>query len=667
MKWKRKALNIILILLIFTSTFIIMTSIQANVDNENDEQLFLISKRENNEENIESKSITDEFGNFHFFSRITYENNSFIIFHSVNDQVKTLKIGEYGYDFFEVFTISEGVVLFYAFQNYYGIIKFNMYKWALNSSEDIRVLDFNSRLLYPKPFIFMEEDNFHLFLTQMYSVNPLSEDTDTTIYRYRVFLNGTCIINNLTPSWTIENEFDYFVDLDFVDGILYLFYVHVQDFFGYVLPERFYQTVVTSPNNTYESNFMGVDEVGFDKEFFVTEDGYIHLALARGGKLYTLDYRINQSISYEMCNVTDIGITRFNSFFAIKTDSNYSYIFNSEPFVSVEDFFKQKSLQSSITIMTPTDSGFQRESIYLSNLPEDNNYHSFHIQKIEDEYWTYIHSSILTKTDIDRQEIVYNDFIGFFIASTIPIEHNFNLLYHNLQVLTGFQYFWKNIGIYLIGIIGGLALVYIILRKRINSIVRKSIKFFTKTSDIKSNYFFSFLANIWIIISSSVAALFILFKTNKKRHLMNLIGMTILSVIVLTSINIYTSKQHIITNEYMNQIHLISDGSPTLSWSLDFDEDLFGEKTPIIPDLYNITLEEILTKITQKQQVLSEVISGIESSSQMLLASHKSGYNATFWNLPYLILSENYSVIFEESLVSGRLPEKKGEKLTFKR
>ncbi|NPD90136.1 MAG: ABC transporter permease [Asgard group archaeon] len=661
MKFKKQALNGILILLILTSTCSIITSIQSDVDNEDTEQLFLISKRENNEESIKSKSITDEFGNFHFVSKISYDNNSFILFHTVNDQVNTLIIEEYEYDFFEVFAFSGGIVLFYAYHNFYGILKFHMYKWSLNSSEDIEILEFNTRLLYPKVYIFMEEDNFHLFITQMYSANPQSEDTDTTIYHYRVFLNGTCTPNNLTPSWTIQNEFDYFIDLDFVDGILYLFYVHIQDFFGFVLPERFYQTIVSSPNSTYESNFMEVDEVGFDKEFFVTEDGYIHLALAREGALYTLDYLINQSISFDMCNISDIGLANYNSFFAIKTDNNYSYIFNSEPHISAENLFKQKSVQSSIIIMTLTDVGFHREIIYLRNLPIEANYHSYHIQKIENEYWTYIHSTILTKKDIERKDIVYSNFIGFFIESTIPLEQNFDLLFHNLRVLTGFQYFWKTIGVYIIGVIGGLALIYIIFRKRINLIVRKSAKFLTKPSDRKLSKFIRIFVNIWIFISSGVTALFILFKTNKKRHFMNLIGMTILAVIVLTSINIYASKQQVITGEYINQINLINDGTPTLSWTLDFDEDLFGERIPLRTDLFNISLEEILTKIKLEQKVLSEVVSGLELSSHMHLASHESGDNSTSWNLPYLILSENYSIIFEESLVSGRLPERKGE------
>jgi len=657
----KKAFYGILMLIILTSTFFIGTAVVAEDVTENTEQLFLISKKENNEESIESKAIIDEFGNFHFFTKIMYDNNTFTIFHVVNDQVKTVITEEYGYDFLEVFTISGGIVLLYAFRNYYGMLKFHMYKWFPDSSNKIKFLEFNTRLNYPYPYIFQEGESFNLFLVQMYTVHPLSEDSDTTIYHYDLELNGDCTPHNIVPSWTITNEFDYFEGLDYVNDTLYLFYIHVQDFFGIVLPERFYQTIVTQPNQTFESNFMVVDEVGFQSEFFVTDDGVIHSAHARDGKLYTMDYSINQTIDFDMFNVSDIGISRHDSFQVIKEGNQYSYIFNTNPLIPVEDLFDPKGLQSSIVILNKTESGFDREVLSLQNLPSDTTYYSFYVFKTDDNNWIFTHSSSLTQDDLERKNIRAEEFLTFYFSSKNPVDLELNLMFYNLKVFSAFGLFWRNVGIYLLSIIGALALIYVAFRKRINSLVKRSWNQLKEQTKEQTNTFLLVFINIWTYFSNTITSLYILFKTNKKRHFMNLIGMTILAVLVITSVNIYNSKQNIIISEYFNQIDLTNEGSVSLKWDLDFDEVTFGDKRPIRTDLFNITLQEILTEISIRSKTLSSVISGVEVSSFMNLASHKEIDNSNIWNLPYLILSDNYSQIFENSIVSGRLPERKGE------
>ena len=124
MKLKYKFVMFFLLSLFVASSF--TTQLGADtLESSVDEDLFLLIDQTGKETDVTTRVIYDEFEILHFFVRITYENDSFLILHIINDAVNVVNTDEFIHDFFEVFQIPGGVTLFYAFHAFYGISYFH--------------------------------------------------------------------------------------------------------------------------------------------------------------------------------------------------------------------------------------------------------------------------------------------------------------------------------------------------------------------------------------------------------------------------------------------------------------------------------------------------------------------------------------------------------------
>ena len=137
---KYRIFPIVLVVVFLTSSLMICAQTSDEINGE--EELLLLAKYEGNEERVDSRSIIDEFGNIHLFIRVIYgstgegdDNSSFIIFHSVNNKVTQVAFEENADDYFEVFLVSGGLVLFYSFHTFYGTSKYYMYVWSPSGAE----------------------------------------------------------------------------------------------------------------------------------------------------------------------------------------------------------------------------------------------------------------------------------------------------------------------------------------------------------------------------------------------------------------------------------------------------------------------------------------------------------------------------------------------------
>ncbi len=658
MNIRKRLILLLIVILTFTSS-VIAVSQTGEEENSQPEDLLLLTKLEGNEQEIVSRTVIDEYGNLHFFGKIMYDNGTFFIFHAVGDSISVIIREDNSDEFFMPFVVPGGVVLFYSFHTFYGTARYYMYKWSPDSSENIEFYTTNEIFSYnPTLYVYYNEsfNGFNMFLITMTAEgsDPLSEIVKTKIREFRVFMNGTY---EYGAWWIIDFEYDFLIDFDYFDGQMYAQYRYMDRY----NPVHRYYTVVTNFKNTYVSNYMEIDEGGFDPVFYVTKDGDFHTRLIRNGKMYYLDYELNETISFDMFNVTDIGLTSYNEYLFYEYEGYETFIFNSKPYIEYEEFFENKNLKSKVVVLNYNYTHFEREEFYLYNVPSLDNYHSFYMQRYENGSNIYTHSTVLDRNSFNRQKVVEESFIGVYMSSDLLINIPTEPLIIGLKVLSPFQQFWRSTGIYLTIVIVTVLLFYLIFLRKIHTRLRNFGTFLVRPSKKVSSKFALIFINIWNLISNVFTTLYILFKTNKRRHLMNLIGMTILSLILITSTSLYTSKQKVLLSEYIDQVDLIHNGISSFSMTINYNTGATGSSNPIITDFNEQALSEIFTLFKLRYKMLASIIGGIDFSSFMGSTGMDPFDNSSIVNIIYTGVSRKTQPILEIMLVDGRLPESVGE------
>ncbi|MHA1345852.1 MAG: hypothetical protein ACTSU7_11720 [Candidatus Heimdallarchaeaceae archaeon] len=658
MNIRRRLILLLIVTLMFTNS-VLAVSQTGGEENSQPEELLLLTKFEGNEEEIVSRTIIDEYGNLHFFGKIQYDNGTFLIIHAVGDSISIIIREDNSDKFFMPFAVPGGVVLFYSFHTFYGTSKYYMYKWTPEATENIEFYTSNEIFSFnPTIYVYYNEtfNGFNMFIMTMTAEgsDPLSEIVKTKIREFRVSMDGTYVIGEW---WIIDYEYDLLIDFDYVNGQLYAQYRYMDSY----NPVHRYYTIVTSFSNTYISNYMEIEEGGFDPIFYVTQDNTLHTRLIRNGKLYHLDYEVNDTISFEMFNVTDIGISNYNDYFIFKYDDYETYIFNSEPYIEYEEFFEDKDLKSKVIVLNNNYTHFEKEEFNLYNVPALDNYHSFYLQQFENGSKVYIHSTVINRENDDQKRVTEDTYIGVYIVTDLPISYSEEPLIIGLTVLTSFQQFWTNIGIYLTIAIGIVLLFYLIFMKNIHKMFSNFSKFLVRPGKKASVKFALIFINIWNYFTNIFTTLYILFKTNKRRHLMNLIGMTILSLILITSTSLYTSKQKVLLSEYTDNIDLVHNSIPSMSMTISYDTSARGSSEPIITDFNEAALSEIFTQMKLEYKTLASIIGDVEYGSFMYGTGMDPDDNTTLTAINYAGVSANAQPILEIILTEGRLPETIGE------
>ncbi len=654
--------NIVILLIIFSlfaGTVFSNAQTNGNEGEQTDENLFMILKKEGNEANIQTLTLLDDMDNLHYFVLIEYENETFFIVHVINGVANLVVRDEFFEEPFEAFTIPGGVILFYSYRTFYGVNKFLMYQWVNGEISNVEYYSINEFFaIPPKAYIFPNrtDDTFDIILTTMTHEGGdiVSEISKTKIRFFKVYLNGTA---RAGEHWVIDYEFDYLIDFDYENGTLYAQYRYMYDY----NPNHLYFTIVTSMLNTSISNFMIISEGGFDPAFFVTEDGYLHTTLIREGTLYSLQYSVNESISFTDFNSTAIGMSHYSDRYMFKHDGYQTYIFNSEPYVGTKEFFADDDLKSKISILDHNHEQANLSEFFIYNVPELDNYHTFYALDYGNGETLFTHTTLLTQKDIPNRKYSASDFIGFYIESNITLSLPSEPITVNLVALTGFSLFWKTAGIYIVSILAGVAVIYVIFRKFFNRTIVGMKNYLLRPMKPQANAIASFFTNIWLFLFNGITTLYILFKTNKKRHLMNLIGMTVLAVIIITSTSIYSSKQKVLISEYTEDISVTNDGVPSLSIVMNYDTQAMGTNNPIISDFNEQAMSEVLTEFKLNYKTMASVIRSYEISTFMYMTAMDPLDNTTLGACTYYGISRNYTSILEHMLVNGSLPNNPGE------
>ncbi|MHA1447754.1 MAG: hypothetical protein ACTSSN_13755, partial [Candidatus Heimdallarchaeaceae archaeon] len=619
---KKKPLYLLFMIILFVSSTVSLSQqLRVNAQTGMDEDLFLLLNRTGDEIGIESKSIVDASGNFHFLARILYENGTFMIIHKVNDETNIVIIEENSIEYFELFSIDGGIELFYAFHTFFGYMKFHRYNWTETAGPiDGEFYAYNAYMNYPRMKIYYEENN--------------------TLFMVLAFIQ---------------------VDFHYANGTLYSLYRYTPRF-SYA---HWYGTIVTKGySDSYVSNNMTILEGGFDPKFYLTNDGDFNLAMARDDKIYRLKYSINQTIDFADFNITTTGVYPYSGFYVAQGENDSTYIINSEPHVSTEEFFSGNNLKSKVAIITDDYTNFTKEEIFIYNVPDQDNYHSFYLYETEDGKRIFTHTTLLTQGDLPGRIFSEEEMIAFYVSSDYDIEEFKKLGFLGLEELNSFQIFFKNVGIYLIIVGSVLALIVVLLRKRVKRSFILIKRYLTRPIyEDKSKLLLPFI-NFWVFISNFFSSLFDLFKTNKRRHLMNLISMTVLALIILTSTALYSSKREVLFDEYTNTLNILNDGKASLSLTYNYDTGNQYVSIPAVQQYEKVVLSEIFTGFKLDQEVFASIVSGYEYSTAFYgMIEDMTTNTSSLRGITYIALSNNYSNFINDSIVEGRLPQAPGEVL----
>ncbi|MCK5304706.1 MAG: hypothetical protein KAJ72_05615, partial [Candidatus Heimdallarchaeota archaeon] len=195
MNIKRRLILLLIITLTFTSSVLVISQ-TGEEENSQPEDLLLLTTFEGNEQEIVSRTVIDEFGNFHFFGKIQYDNGTFFIIHAVGDSISIIIREDNSDEYFMPFVVLGGVVLFYSYHTFYGTSKYYMYKWTPDSTENIQFFTSNEIFSFnPSIYIYYNEsfDSFTMFIMTMSTEgsDPLSEIVKTKIRELTIDMDGT--------------------------------------------------------------------------------------------------------------------------------------------------------------------------------------------------------------------------------------------------------------------------------------------------------------------------------------------------------------------------------------------------------------------------------------------------------------------------------------------
>ncbi|GAF80181.1 unnamed protein product, partial [marine sediment metagenome] len=479
--------------------------------------------------------------------------------------------------------------LFYAFHTFFGLMKIHRYNWTETTGpSDDEFYAYNANMNYPKMKIYYQEnDTIFLILAYIQNWPPVSELAVTKFEIYKFYGNGTYVIED---QFVLDAEFDFLIDYHYSDGIIYSYYIYTP-MYSHI---HWHGTIVTKGyNDSYISNSMELNEGGFDPKFTLTNDGNFSLAMARGDKIYSLKYSINQTIEFSDFNITTTGVFPYSDFYVVQGENYSRYIVNSEPHVGATEFFSGSNLKSKVAIVTDEYTNISQEEFFLYNVPYKDNYHAFYLYETVNGSRIFTHTSLASSEDFEKRSFSEEDMIAFYVSSDYDLGEFKKLRFLGVGELNQFQIFWVTSGIYIVIAIGIVSLVVLLFRRKVKTGLITIKNYLTRPIyEDKSKIFLPFI-NFWVFISNFSSSLFDLFKTNKKRHLMNLISMTVLALIILTSTALYSSKREVIFNEYTNTLNILNDGHASFSFTYNYDTANQFVSIPAVQQYEKVALSEI--------------------------------------------------------------------------
>ncbi len=605
---------------------------------------------------VKTRAVVDHNRNLHTFVRITYSNRTFIIDYLFNGKkteiVKDIAPGRV----FDTYETSSGIVLFYSFNGQFG--QFNLYMFRLNcntnSSETIKV--FKSNVLFGESIIYniqQSGDEFHLLFGEAIFKNIMDENPMTKVRHITVFSNGSSSIS------TIITDVPY-------PGLQSLHYIagNVVGLYKYMLyPTRKIATIVLMPKDmSYTSNVLYFT-TDYDVKLSVLSNNTLNLALVKIGTIYTYNFHLNDSFSFSNFTKKFIGMYSYYDFISSAFSDHVIFLFHPIPHLKLNATNTEGNLITEPVILDFNGSQFSIKNVNIpfttNNSVADSTFVKFNSQAL----FIASISKIEHNFRIGRKRALESDVISITIFSNnqnISMVHN--IAFVKVHIVSNIVYILQRYWLFIAIGFGVFALITALFFRKIKNGLKRLSSFLIRPVKPNAKKFVLIFINAGIFIQSAVSIPFELWKSNKKRALISIFGMAILTLIILSSTTILKTKQDIMVSNYLYDADLYNNGRPSVTFSrlhnvLSARWGRVTEYSPFYENFSDAVINEMLSTIASQTVVLKDIITAIDYSTSMRILFN-AGHGSVVQGVEdYFGVSRNYSTILRSILIKGRVPQ----------
>ncbi|MHA1418929.1 MAG: hypothetical protein ACTSYH_00365 [Candidatus Heimdallarchaeaceae archaeon] len=606
-----------------------------------------------------SANVVDNDGQLHVFIKKEFENNTFVIFHIFNNQMEEIFRNVFAESFFQAYSMDVSVVLIFTYSgSYYGTIVM-MFSWSETGS--------NFKQLYSSPSVYFEIDIvagdgcFYLFSNEIGTIG-------TSIMQITAYLNGTI----LETYFTISLPSIHLASLHILNNELFAFYdIYQYNDTSYTSSRTLIIAGITG-NFSYYNSSVFIIESDFDKtQLFVGEDGKFHLTLLEFQIFYSVSFSVNDTITLGSFNTINLGIYIFEKYEMISYQNTSFFVFATASYFETFDLLNYNPYFQPIKVSVVEDDN-QTISLFSFLIEDVYYYYSYRDDGSIDrvsltifENRTYIASypSLIESNTISDYKFEQRYVMAINIQTNSNVELPAEPFLFDIISYSNFVYFWIKYW-YTVAIpVIILGLIYLIFMKRINRGFGKLKKFLTRPIKPGVSTFKLVFINIWLYLTNIFSIIFSLWKADKKRLFISLLGLAILASIIVTSTSLYDSKASNLIVEYARDADFGNNNAASVNFNLDLMSFSGLDEDRINPNITEQTLDEIMYVMKSKTQILPRLITNSYYGMQTEVVGFQLSPFEDITYMTYRGYMANYSAVLGSFLESGRLPTSENEAL----
>ncbi len=650
---KRKLLPVLFCLL-FLSTFI-ATSVNATDQNIT---IFLSDTGNDYVTRFSSSNVVDSEGKLHVFVKKNFENNTFVILHIFNNQMVEIYRSSFSYDnIFKAYMMDEQVVLLFSHAGSYYESIIMMFSWSETGSNYQQI--YTSSSGFYSINIIAGNNYFNLLFKEQHA-------SGTLITQVTAYLNGT-LSEKLFILPMPSNEL---VSLHMLDGELFAFF----DIYSY--NESSYSSLrtliivgVTGSYSYYNSTIL-IIESGFDRaQLFVGEDGKFHLTILEFQLFYSVSFSVNDTINMESFQTINLGVYHYEKYRMISYQNTSFFLFVTSSFIEILDMSRYNPNFRSAKISIIEDDN-QTISLF-SFLIENVHFYSFYgdedyvervsITLFENRTYVASYPTLIESKTLDDYNFKSRTVMAINVQTNSNVELPTKAFLFDLVSYSDFVYFWMKYWYTVVIPVVIIGTIYLIFMKRINRGFVKLKKFLTRPIKPDVSTFKLVFINFWLFLTNIFSVIFSLWKANKKRLIISLLGLTILASIIFTSATLYDSKANNLIVEFARNADFGNNNSASARFNLDLMSLSESGTSLINPNITEQTLDEIMYGIQSKSQILPKLIDNYYYDIHTGVVGFQLSPYEEMTHLTYRGYMSNYSAVFGSFLTSGRLPASENE------
>ncbi len=652
MKKTKKISVVLLISLTCISSLLFSSNSLALPEAVTDDPLALI-KMANDVSFTQTEMVVDNNNKTHLFVRIVHWNGTFVIYHIVENTLTIVDKELFGQMIFEAHSNDNGVSLFYTYSgpSYIGSI-LKMYRWEEGESDLIFVL--SSQEYIEELTIIGDEDYFHIIYANYHN------ETHSFIIHGKYYSDLSYVFTQHYVPFLFY-DIDSFVVLNEQLFALYL-YQHYND----SIQRSIFQITVfgVTTNGYYNSTIIDSNLDWAETKLVVGQDNLFHLSLLTYGIFYSVSFGINESISFSSLLVTSIDYF-FGEYEAYSYVNKTFYVFSSTSrlfYYEDNPFDQQFSITPKFVIVTTNNQSLTVDTVVVDGGVDRYEHYSTDAYMFENGSYIFSYTTLLSRKETAKYHIIGRSILALQLYSDLNIPLPETPLMINVKSLSAIAYFFTRYWYAFVIPISVLGLIYGIFFKRINRGLSKLKVFLLRPIIPDAKNLKLILLNTWLFIQNASTLIVTLWKSNKKRLVISLLGFTILTTIVITSTTLFDSKRSTLVFDFLSNFDVANNNQDSLYFEIPIDRISTFPSGIINPDIVQFAFERIEHTIQTRTILLSQIASNYQYSlSSSLIGFNLTGDSTHRRYLGYIGYTSNYSDVMESFIQEGSLPTKENE------